>query len=163
MFEKIVINKKKLAIRIVTITILLILFVSLLLILGSRDKTKKTVLQKMNIDKVDSINYIVTTGGNKTNISKEITIDKNLENMLIKHESLIYDNKVSKLKAKITNNEITKENLRIKAKFITSNGKILTEIVMVVGKFSANAIKDIDITIDIDVSNARYIVYEVVK
>ena len=108
-------------------------------------------------------NFIVTEGTNKLNTSKELTADKKVGNILIQNSKLTYDEKGSKLTAKVTNDGATKENLRLKVKFIANDGSIISETVALVGKIEANASKYITAGITIDVTNAKDITYEIVE
>jgi hypothetical protein len=111
----------------------------------------------------NAVNFIVTEGTNKLNTSKQVTSDKKVGNILIQNSKLTYDEKGSKLTAKITNDGITKDNLRLKVKFIANDGSTIAETVDLVGKADANQVKYISAGTTIDVTNAKDITYEIVE
>lgn len=157
------ISKKNIILIILTTLILSSLFVALLIILNNKESNEEQVLTKMNTNKVNAINYVVTSGGKKENISKDVAEDKKIGDILIEGTTLTYNTQTTKLNAKLMNDSIAKDNLKIKAKFISSNGSFMAESVILIGKISANATKDIDININMDLSNTSDITYEIVK
>lgn len=157
------ISKKNIILTLLTIIILVSLVVALILILNNKEANEEQVLNKMNTNKVNAINYVVTSGGKKENISKDVAKDKKIGDILIEKTTLIYNTQTTKLNAKLTNDSVAKDNLRIKAKFISSNGSFMAESVILIGKIASNATKEIDININMDLSNASNITYEIVK
>ena len=75
----------------------------------------------------------------------------------------MYDGKSSKLTAKVTNDSTSKDNLRLKVKFIANDGSTIAETVALVGKVDSNASKYIDSNITIDVTYAKDVLYEIIE
>jgi hypothetical protein len=109
-------------------------------------------------------NFIVTEGTNKLNTSTQVTADKKVGNILVQNSKIEYDQKKgSTLTAKVTNDSIAKDNLKLKVKFIANDGSTVAETVALVGKVESNEIKYINAGTTIDVTNAKDITYEIVE
>jgi hypothetical protein len=111
----------------------------------------------------NTVNYVATTDGNKVNMSKDVVTNKKVENILLERSQIVFKDGTSKLTSKVTNDGIAKDNLRFKVKFIANDGSDIAESVGFVGSIKGNETKYIDSYITLDVSNARNIVYEIMK
>lgn len=119
-----------------------------------------------NIDsQIDELekNYTETEDGTKVNTSEDVSKDKEVANVLLEESKIIYENGMSKLTSKVTNDAIAKDNLRFKVKFLDNGGTVIAESVGFVGQIKANEIKYIDSYITLDVSNAKSITYELME
>lgn len=159
MWTNIMLNRKKIAI-VVAILLILTLIIVLVNILNNKEKIEIATKASMNLG---TINYISTKEGEKKNISSEIEKPKKAGDVLITDSKVIYKNNISKLTAKITNSQYSKDNLKLNIKFIANDGSILGKIDAVIGQVSSSAVKYISTNINSDVSNARDIVYEIIE
>ena len=108
-------------------------------------------------------NFILTDGTNKLNTSKQVAADKKVGNILIQNSKIEYDEKGSLLTAKVTNDSVAKDNLRLKVKFIANDGTAIAETVALLGKVAANESKYINAGITIDETNVKDITYEIMN
>jgi hypothetical protein len=109
-------------------------------------------------------NFIITEGTSKLNTSETVTADKKVGNILIQNSKIEYEQiKGSTLTAKVTNDSVAKENLRVKVTFIANDGSTVAETVALVGKVESNETKYINAGTTIDVTNAKDISYEIVE
>lgn len=112
--------------------------------------------QTQNVEK----NYTETENGTKINTSEDVAKDKVVSEVLLEQSKIVFENGTSKLTSKVTNNDVAKDNLRFKVKFMANDNTVMAESVGFVGKIKANEVKYIDSYITIDVSNAKDVVYE---
>ncbi len=108
-------------------------------------------------------NYVATLEGSKINISEGVVTDKKVGNILLERSQIVYLNGTSKLTSKVTNDNVVKDNLRFKIKFIANDGSIISESVGYVGSIKENETKYIDSYITADVSNSKNLVYEIME
>lgn len=140
----------------IIIVVLLIVF-----IFGNKSNTNNNTLNNTNIN--ESTNYEVTSDGAKVNTSEEVASTQKVGNILIEKSSIIYENGMSKLTSKVTNDSVAKENLRFTIKFIGNDGKVIAQSIGLAGKIGANQTKYIDSNVTDDVTNAKSIVYEILE
>lgn len=105
-------------------------------------------------------NYTETAEGTKVNTSVEVSKEKKVAEVLLEQSKIVYENGMSKLTSKVTNNGAAKDNLRFKVKFIGNDGSVIAESVGFVGQINANEVKYIDSYITLDVSNSKDVTYE---
>ncbi|MDD2627914.1 MAG: hypothetical protein PHR25_03505 [Clostridia bacterium] len=144
---------------IITITIILILVFKGILNKNNRldeGENKRTV-------KKESINYESNLDGSKINMNEEIAKDQKIGNILIEKSNITYENGISKLTSKVTNNGVAKENLKFTIKLIGNNGNTLAELIGLVGKIEVGQTKYISSKITKDITNAKQIVYEIIQ
>lgn len=106
-------------------------------------------------------NYETNMDGSKINISEEVSKEQKVGNILIEKSSIVYENGISKLTSKVTNDNIEKESLKFTIKFIDNNNEIIAESVGLVGKIKSGETKYISSNITSDVTNAKSIIYEI--
>ena len=154
-------NKNKIVIGLGIIAIVIVIIVTVS-IKNSRDaKVIESLAQKSSNE--STVNYIVTEGTAKLNTSEKLAENKKVGDILIQNSKLVYNGKSSKLTAKVTNDSVAKDNLRLKVKFIANDGSTIAETVALVGKIEANASKYIDSNITIDVTAAKDVLYEIIE
>jgi hypothetical protein len=151
-------NKKLILIALVLISSLLVI-----ILLVNVFKKNNNSNNTGNVQGENSNNYVETAEGNKVNTSEEVASDKTVGNILLEKNAIVYENGISKLTSKITNDSIAKENLRFKVKFIANDGNVIAESVGFVGTIGANETKYIESNITKDVSNAKSITYEIMQ
>lgn len=147
-------NRKILSILIVLVGIVVIVIMAIMF-LGKGNKSNSGGKQITN-----TTNYELTTDGNKVNTSTEVTADKKVGEILLEKSQITYVDGISKLTSKVTNDSVSRSNLRFKVKFISNDGSVIAESVGFVGSIKANETKYIDSYITLDVSNAKDIKYE---
>lgn len=152
-------NRKKIAI-VLSIIVIIALIIILVNILNNKDKIELSTKSSMNLG---VINYISTKDGEKKNISSEIEKPKKASDVLITDSKIIYTNNISKLTAKITNSQYSKDNLKLNIKFIANDGSVLGKIDATIGSIGSSGIKYISTNVNSDVSNARDIIYEIIE
>lgn len=153
-------NKNKIIIGLGIIAVIVIIAVTVSIKNAKNKEIADSVGTKIS---ENTVNNVTTEGNAKINTSEQLASDKKIENIKIENSKLVYDGKTSKLTAKVTNDEIVKDNLRFKIKFIANDGTVLAETVGLIGKIGANESKYIDANITIDVTNAKDISYEIIK
>lgn len=159
MWTTIMLNRKKIGI-VFAIIVIILLIILLVNILNNKSDIELSTKSSMNLG---VINYISTKNGEKKNISAEIEKPKKAGDVLITDSKLTYSNDVSKLTAKITNSQYSKDNLKLNIKFIANDGSVIDKIDANIGSVSSSGVKYITTNINSDVSNARDIIYEIVK
>ena len=123
------------------------------------DQTTKNIEEEIA---KSNINYSINIEGNKVNTSEEVAIDKKVGNLLLEKNQIIYINGLSKITSKLTNDSIAKDNLSFKVKFIANDGSTIAESVKLIGVIKENEVIDIDFDVNVDVSNAKNIIYEII-
>ncbi len=147
------INKKNIIISIagiIGITLIILIACSL----NSKNK---------EIGAVEIKNYIIKEDGTKVNNSKELLVTKKVGDISIENSTLISTQGTAMLTAKVVNDSVAKENLRFKIKYISDDGKVISEAVGFAGKAAPNEIKEIVSYITFDVVNAKDVVYEIMN
>lgn len=152
-------NRKKIAV-VLSIIVIIALVIILVNILNNKDKIELSTKSSMNLG---VINYISTKDGEKKNISSEIEKPKKAGDVLITDSKVIYKNNISKLTAKITNSQYSKDNLKLNIKFIANDGSVLGKIDATIGSIGSSGVKYISTNVNSDVSNARDIIYEIIE
>ncbi|MNV84633.1 hypothetical protein D3C71_1785220 [compost metagenome] len=84
-------------------------------------------------------------------------------NIVIEKSAIVYENGISKLTSKVTNDSVAKDNLRFTIKFIANDGTVIAQSVGLAGKIGANQTKYIDSSITNDVTNAKSVLYEILE
>lgn len=144
------------------IIIALIAFIIIIIAINMFNRGGNQGNTESQIDKIDK-NYTETETGTKVNTSEEVSKDKEVANVLLEESKIIYENGMSKLTSKVTNDATAKDNLRFKVKFLDNAGTVMAESVGFVGQIKANEVKYIDSYITLDVSNAKSITYELME
>lgn len=108
------------------------------------------------------LNYIILSDKSKLNTSKYINETQEINEIKISETKLTYYQGISKLAAKIKNNGEDKENLKIKIKFLDNDNNPLYEVDTVINNIKSNKINIIDINVNKDISNSKYIKYEII-
>lgn len=157
--------KKEISTRggILIIAIVIIILATIAIIVTKNNNAKKSDAELSIITNQNKDNYILTEGTSKLNTSETLVADKKVGNILIQNSKLIYDGKSSNLTAKVTNDSLAKDNLRLKVKFIANDGSTISETVALVGKVASNEAKYISAGITKDVTNAKDVTYEIVE
>lgn len=106
-------------------------------------------------------NYTVQADGSKLNNSKDVSKTQNVGQIVIEKSSIVYQNGITKLTSKVTNNGPTQENLIFLIKFLADDGTVIAESKGLVGQISTGGVRYIDSNITIDTSNAKSITYEI--
>ncbi|MDD2376935.1 MAG: hypothetical protein PHD15_06140 [Clostridia bacterium] len=104
--------------------------------------------------------YKVYFNGNKEIKSSYETA---IGDILLEQSKVEYVAGMYVLTLKITNNGVTKNNLRFKVKLIAYDGSTITEITAYVGNIQTNEIKYIDSYISKNVLSSENIKYEIVE
>lgn len=138
---------------------IIILVIVVAVIAINNNKNNANVNGNTNTEDVGK-NYTETEDGTKVNTSEDVAKDKVVSDVLLEQSKIVFENGTSKLTSKVTNNEVAKDNLRFKVKFIANDNSVMAESVGFAGKIKANEVKYIDSYITIDVSNAKDVVYE---
>lgn len=108
--------------------------------------------------------YIVDNNNNEeTNNGSEEPNNNNTDGIVIQKESIKYENMVTKLVTKVTNNGENLQNIRYKVKLVAQDDNVLKELNLFVGDISKEQTKYVDSYIDGDVTNIKDVIYEVVK
>lgn len=153
-------------IAIIVIAIIAIIVISIIIIIV-KNKNNLIVSNQITNEQVskseDTLNYIEGTDEAKYNVSEKVVEDKKVENILIQNSKIVYSKGVSKLTAKVTNDNVAKENLRLKIKFIANDGSVIAETIGLIGKIEANESKYIDSSITKDITNTKEITFEIIK
>lgn len=144
------------------IIIALIAFVIIIVSINMFNKGGNQGNIDSQIDELEK-NYTETGDGTKVNTSEEVSKDKEVANVLLEESKIIYENGMSKLTSKVTNDATAKDNLRFKVKFLDNSGTVMAESVGFVGQIKASEVKYIDSYITLDVSNAKSITYELME
>lgn len=108
-------------------------------------------------------NYTQSPTGVKVNTSNEVSKDKTVNGVVLSSNQIVYEDGMTKLTSKVTNDATEKPNLRFKVKFMDNAGNVMAESVGYVGQIRANETKFIDSYITTDVVNAKDVVYEVME
>jgi hypothetical protein len=148
-------RQRKIASTIVILIGVIIIVALAVIFLGKKENTQ---LQTEN-DK----NYTQSATGVKVNTSTDVSKDKTVNGVVLSSNTLVYEDGMTKLNSKVTNDATEKANLRFKVKFMDNDGNVMAESVGYVGQISANETKYIDSYITTDVVNAKDIVYEVIE
>jgi cytochrome c-type biogenesis protein CcmE len=161
--EKVQKNRK----MILAILVLAVIFATITIVISiksARNNTTSNGSSSNTTTNQTADNFIVTEGTNKLNTSTQVTADKKVGNILIQNSKIEYDQiKGSTLTAKVTNDSVVKDNMKLKVKFIANDGSTISETVALVGKADANQVKYISAGTTIDVTNAKDVVYEIVE
>jgi hypothetical protein len=153
-------DKKKLVIAI--IIFLLFIMIIAAIIVNFKNYSKNVGIAESTALN-DTINYVTTLDGNKTNMSDQLAADKKVGDILLEKNTIVYRNGISKLTSKVVNDNIAKDNLRFKVKFIANDGTVIAESVGFAGSIKENETKYIESNITADVVNAKDIVYEIIE
>lgn len=148
-------RQRKVAFTIVILIAVIIIVALAVIFLGKKDNTQA----QTESDK----NYTQSATGVKVNTSTDVSKDKTVNGVVLSSNTLVYEDGMTKLNSKVTNDATEKANLRFKVKFIDNTGNVMAESVGYVGQISANETKYIDSYITTDVVNAKDIVYEVIE
>ena len=148
-------RQRKVAFTIVILIAVIIIVALTVIFLGKKDNTQA----QTESDK----NYTQSATGVKVNTSTDVSKDKTVNGVVLSSNTLVYEDGMTKLNSKVTNDATEKANLRFKVKFIDNTGNVMAESVGYVGQISANETKYIDSYITTDVVNAKDIVYEVIE
>ncbi|MDD2376503.1 MAG: hypothetical protein PHD15_04495 [Clostridia bacterium] len=151
-------NKRNIISMVLILVAILVIIIMAVIILNNKANNEKS---KVVEDNKNTINYVATLDGNKSNTSEELSADKKVGKILIEKSKISYEKGTSKLTSKVTNDNVAKDNLKFIVKFITNDGSVIAQSVGYVGKIKANETKYIDSYITSDVSNAKDITYEI--
>ncbi len=149
-------NKRKMLSVLLILVAVVVIVIMAVYFLGN-------VVNKENeqVGSEDTVNFVETSEGSKLNTSSKVAEDKKVGNVLIEKSQIIFENGVSKLTSKVTNDAVAKENLRFKVKFIANDGSTISESVGYIGPIKANETRYINSDITLDVTNAKEIIYEI--
>lgn len=141
--------------------VLIIIIVVVVIILTFKGVfSEKTELKEAE---EDSINYEVNSDGSRVNMSEEISKDQKVGQILIEKSSIVFENGMSKLTSKVTNDNEPKENLRFTIKIIDNSDNIIAELIGLAGKIEAGQTKYINSKITQDITNGKRIIYEIIE
>jgi hypothetical protein len=160
--EKVQKNRK----MILAILVLAVIFAIVTIVISINNVKTNTSnnVQTNEIQTSTDEKFIITEGTTKLNTSTKVTADKKLGDILIQNSKIEYDQtKGSTLTAKVTNDSIAKDNLKLKVIFIFNNGATTSETVALVGKIQPNETKYISAGTTTDATSATDISYEIVE
>lgn len=140
----------------IIIVAIILIIISIIFMIKQGDENSKLEGENKNKN-----NYETNMDGSKINTSEEVSKEQKVGNILIEKSSIVYENGISKLTSKVTNDNIEKESLKFTIKFIDNNNEIIAESVGLVGKIKSGETKYISSNITSDVTNAKSIIYEI--
>jgi len=140
----------------IIIVAIILIIISIIFMIKQGDENSKLEGENKNKN-----NYETNMDGSKINTSEEVSKEQKVGNILIEKSSIVYENGISKLTSKVTNDNIEKESLKFAIKFIDNNNEIIAEAVGLVGKIKSGETKYISSNITSDVTNAKSIIYEI--
>lgn len=148
------------------LTVLIILFIVVALVAGilffvnvnknkdKNDNKKQTTEQKVNY---------VEEEEKKINTSSEVKEDKILNDLKIEKTNLVYEDGISVLTSKVTNNGDKLEEVYFTIKFYDNSNSLITEAQTYIGSIGKGEIRNVNSSITDDVSNAKKVEYEILK
>lgn len=142
----------------IVITLIIVIIVTIIVVVKNNNENNKLEEESKNKN-----NYETNMDGSKINTSEEVSKNQKVGDILIEKSSIVYENGISKLTSKVTNDNIEKESLRFTIKFIDNNNEIIAQSVGLVGKIKAGETKYISSNITNDVTNAKNIIYEILN
>lgn len=149
-------RKRRLAATLIILIAIVIIVALAVIALGKKENNAQPPAEN---DK----NYTQSATGVKVNTSDDVSKDKTVNGVVLSSNQIVYEDGMSKLTSKVTNDSTEKANLRFKVKFIDNAGNVMAESVGYVGQIRANETKYIDSYITTDVVNAKDVVYEVIE
>jgi cytoskeletal protein RodZ len=157
-------NQKK-GVSLVTVIIILVIIAVLvtILVVTINNQNNQKIKDLTENSNKDTINYQTVGDNTKVNTSDEVTKTQTVEEVTIENSKIVYENGISKITSKVTNNAIAKDNLRFTIKAVANDGSTIAQTIGYVGKIGANETKYIDSNITADLANAKSILYEVIK
>lgn len=157
-------NEKK-GISLVTVVIILVVIAVLvtILVVTINNQNNEKIKELTENNTQDTVNYEAVDENTKVNVSEQVSQTQTVEEVVIENSKIVYSDGMSKITSKVTNNAIAKDNLRFTIKAVANDGSVIAQTVGYVGKIGANETKYIDSNITADLSNAKSIVYEVIK
>jgi hypothetical protein len=149
---------------ILLIAVVIIIVTTVIIIVG-----KNKNVEEQNVGTTNNLvtvnkesNYEESENGIKTNISNKVKEIKTVGDFKIEETKIIYASGVSTITAKLINNGIEKELVKLKIKLITTDGKVLKEIETQTGEIKQNGEKYIKASITEDVVDVANIEYEII-
>lgn len=153
-----IINKKQKKVLLIQVALLCVI---ILLIIAT------TILHKDNINDQKSTdsakNYVQNENGSVVNTSENISENKTVDGIILSQSKLVYEDGMSKLESKVTNNGVAKEDLKFTVKFIADDGSVIAQSVGFVGEIKPNETKYIASAITANVVNAKDVIYEIMN
>ncbi|MCX8074913.1 MAG: hypothetical protein N2749_04940 [Clostridia bacterium] len=144
--------KKKIVIVILVATFILLIGISIFLYIN---KKKDNSIPKDQ-------NFVTDSKGIKTNTSVEISKEKKVSSIIIEQTKVTYENNMTRLTSKVTNNGQKQENLRFLITFIDNSSNKIGSTVGYIGTLENNEIKYIDSYVELDLVNAKDVIYEII-
>ncbi len=123
----------------------------------------KALSKNNNNEQGEKQNYQVQDDGSKVNTSKDVEKTQEVGQVVIEKSKIVFQNGITKLTSKVTNNGPDQDNLIFVVKFIGNDGSVIAESRGLVGQISNGQVRYIDSNIIADTSNAKTITYEVLK
>jgi len=162
-------NGKKIVIGLIIVLII----INIILLFVNKDNTsnnktteKNNVVEeyennKSGIDIKGTENVKVESNGTTINKSNDLKSKKEIAGLVIDNIKVAYVNNQTEIRGTITNNTDKDINATsVNANIISENGEIFRTIRVYIGKVKANSTKDLNITIQADVSNMKDIQFE---
>lgn len=147
---------------ILIVSVVLIASVTVIVVVVNKNRVGNNRTIVTIVDKED-LNYEKLSDGSKINISDDVKQLKRIGVIIISNTKIIYSNGVTTLTAKVTNDNIEKDNLIFNIKFISIDGSIIKELTGETGLIRKNETKNLKISITEDLVDVKNIVYEIKK
>lgn len=158
-------SRKAIAIILIIVAILIIVIMAVSANRGNKKTAEDNTTNENTVQ--NQVNYQENADGSKVNTSDKVSEDKKVGDVTIEKSNLVYENGMSKLTSKVTNNGSDLENLEFTVKFLDNNGKEIdtngVEIKGAVGPIKKGEVKYLDLSLTQDVTNAADVVYTITK
>ncbi len=148
-------QRKMVAIGIVAVGIIVIVIILLLALNKNKGNN--------NENQVDTSNYTEQEDGTKVNTSDKISKTKQIGDIQIENANLVYKNSESVLTINVVNKGEVQNNLRLKIKYIGTDGSTILESTGYVGKILKEETKQITVQVTTDIANIEDIEYEIMQ
>ena len=147
---------------ILIVSVVLIASVTVVVVVVNKNRVGSNRTFVKIVDQED-LNYEKLSDGSKINISDDVKQLKRIGIVIISNTKIIYANGVTTLTAKVTNDNIEKENLIFNIKFIAIDGSVVKEVIGETGLIRENETKYLKTIITEDLVDVKNIIYEIKK
>lgn len=156
-------SRKAIAIILIVVAIVVIVIMAV----SANKGNKKNNTSNSNTTNQNQVNYQQNADGSKVNTSEKVSEEKKVGDVKIEKSKIVYENGISTLTSKVTNNGADLDNLEFTVKFIGSDGKEISTngvaIVGYVGAIKSGEVKYINSSVTQDVTNAADVQYTISK